>query len=98
MVKRVVVIVTVWVLGLAWMLTSVVRPAGPAFAVAPAAAPVVHHKTARLCSTVVNAGRVTCYAIRQTDRTSAVRRHIRGFGNAFCLVRGLDGSVTGEFV
>jgi len=66
-VKRVVVIVTVWVLGLAWVLTSVMRPAGPAWAVVPAAAPVVHHKTARLCSTVVNAGRVTCYAIRQTD-------------------------------
>ena len=34
----------------------------------------------------------------QPDRTSAVRRHIRGFGNAFCLVRGLGESVTGEFV
>ena len=37
-------------------------------------------------------------ATAATGRTSAVRRHIRGFGNAFCLVRGLDGSVTGEFV
>src|SRR5665811_626761 len=58
---------TVWVLGLAWVLTSVVSPAVSASAVVPAAVPVVHHKTARLCSTVVNAGQAACYAIRQTD-------------------------------
>jgi len=59
--------VTVWVLGLAWVFTSVVSPAVSASAVVPAAGPVVHHKTARLCSTVVNAGQAACYAIRQTD-------------------------------
>src|ERR1035437_10216162 len=65
--KHVVVMVTVWVIGLAWVLTSVVSPADSASAVAPAAAPVVHHKTARLCSTVNKAGQAACYAIRQTD-------------------------------
>src|SRR5665647_259109 len=65
--KRVVVMVTVWVLGLTLVFTSVVSPAVAASAVVPAAAPVVHHKTARLCSTVVNAGQAACYAIRQTD-------------------------------
>src|SRR5450759_4092544 len=65
--KRIVVIVTVWVMGLVWVLTSVVSPAVSASAVAPAAAPVVHHKTARLCSTVNKAGQAACYAIRQTD-------------------------------
>ena len=33
-----------------------------------------------------------------SDRTSAVRRHIRGFGKVFCLLRGLWGSVNGEIV
>jgi subtilase family serine protease len=66
-VKHIVVIVTVWVMGLVWVLTSVVSPAVSASAVAPAAAPVVHHKTARLCSTVNKAGQAACYAIRQTD-------------------------------
>src|ERR1035437_1841013 len=65
--KRVVVIVTVWVMSLAWVFTSVVSPAVSASAVVPAAVPVVHHKTARLCGTVVNAGQAACYAIRQTD-------------------------------
>jgi len=32
------------------------------------------------------------------DRTSAVRRHIRGFASTFCLVRGLEWSVIGEIV
>jgi subtilase family serine protease len=65
--KRVVVMVTVWVMGLVWVLTSVLSPAVSASAVAPAASPVVHHKTARLCSTVNKAGQAACYAIRQTD-------------------------------
>src|SRR5450631_3181105 len=65
--KRVVVMVTMWVIGLAWVLTSVVSPALSASAVAPTAASVVHHKTARLCSTVNKAGQAECYAIRQTD-------------------------------
>jgi hypothetical protein len=64
--KRVVV-VTLWVMSLGWAFTSAVQPAVSASAVVPAAAPVVHHKTARLCSTVVNAGQAACYAIRQTD-------------------------------
>jgi subtilase family serine protease len=66
-VKHIVVMVTVWVMGLVWVLTSVASPAVSASAVAPAAAPVVHHKTARLCSTVNKAGQAACYAIRQTD-------------------------------
>src|SRR5450759_1403273 len=64
--KRVVV-VTLWVMSLGWAFTSAVQPAVSASAVVPAAAPVVHHKTARLCSTVVSAGQAACYAIRQTD-------------------------------
>ena len=64
--KRVVV-VTLWVMSLGWAFTSAVQPAVSASAVVPAAAPVVHHKTARLCSTAVNAGQAACYAIRQTD-------------------------------
>jgi Putative Ig domain/Fibronectin type III domain len=64
--KRVVV-VTLWVMSLGWAFTSAVQPAVSASAVVPASAPVVHHKTARLCSTVVSAGQAACYAIRQTD-------------------------------
>jgi Putative Ig domain/Fibronectin type III domain len=64
--KRVVV-VTLWVMSLGWAFTSAVQPAVSASAVVPAAAPVVHHTTARLCSTVVSAGQAACYAIRQTD-------------------------------
>src|SRR5450756_334219 len=64
--KRVVV-VTLWVMSLGWAFTSVVQPAVSASAVVPAAAPVVHHKTARLCSTVVSVGQAACYAIRQID-------------------------------
>ena len=40
---------------------------GTVAASAPAAAPVVQHKTARLCSTVKKAGHMTCFAVRQTD-------------------------------
>src|ERR1035438_8488878 len=40
---------------------------GPPPPSAPAVAPVVQHKTARLCSTVKKAGQVTCFAVRQTD-------------------------------
>ena len=50
--------------------SAVVAPAlaRPAAApVVPPAKPVRHHKTARLCSTVTKAGRMTCFAIRQTD-------------------------------
>src|SRR5664280_1662708 len=86
--KRLVIVVTVWAMGLGWVLISMVLPSdsasatattpggtshaqisgGPAVAaVVPSAAPVRHHKTSRLCSTVVQAGRVTCFAIRQTD-------------------------------
>ena len=86
--KRLVIVVTVWAMGLGWVLISMVLPSdsasatattpggtthaqisgGPAVAaVVPSAAPVRHHKTSRLCSTVVQAGGVTCYAIRQTD-------------------------------
>ena len=64
--KRVVV-VTLWVMSLGWAFTSAVQPAVSASAVVPAAVPVVHHKTARLCSTVNQPGRATCFAIRQTD-------------------------------
>src|ERR1035437_7019060 len=49
---------------------AVVAPAlaRPAVApVVPAPKPVRHHKTTRLCSTVTKAGRMTCFAIRQTD-------------------------------
>ena len=47
---------------------AVGSPGTPAAAAsAPAAAPVVQHKTARLCSTVKKAGHVTCFAVRQTD-------------------------------
>ena len=34
----------------------------------------------------------------EKDRTSAVRRHIRGLASTFCLVRGLEWSVIGEIV
>ena len=47
---------------------AVGSPGTPAAAAsAPAAAPVVQHKTARLCSTVKKAGQVRCFAVRQTD-------------------------------
>jgi len=86
--KRLVIVVTVWAMGLGWVLISMVLPSdsasatattpggtthaqisgGPAVAAGvPSAAPVRHHKTSRLCSTVVQAGGVTCFAIRQTD-------------------------------
>jgi putative cell wall-binding protein len=48
---------------------GVIALLGPsASAVASPVAPaVVHHKTARLCSTVTTPGHVTCFAIQQTD-------------------------------
>ena len=67
MIKRVVVVVTVWAIALAWVLTSVVHPGVSASAAVPSAAPIRHHKTARLCSAAVKAGHARCFAIRQTD-------------------------------
>ena len=65
--KRVGVLLTVWLIGLACVLTPVVSQAVPASAASAAAGPLVHHKTARLCSTVNKAGHAECFAIRQTD-------------------------------
>ena len=67
MIKRVVAVLTVWAIAVAWVLISVVHPAVSASAAVPAAAPIRHHKTARLCSAAVKAGHATCFAIRQTD-------------------------------
>jgi hypothetical protein len=67
LIKRVVVVVTVWAIAVAWALTSVVHPAVSASAAVPTAAPIRHHKTARLCSAAVKIGHATCFAIRQTD-------------------------------
>ena len=60
---------------------------GTAAASAPSAAPVVQHKTARLCSTVKKAGHMTCFAVRQTDtvepaalRANAVSPQVAPFG------------------
>ena len=77
------VVVTVWAIGLAGALASVVLASDSASAAATtlggttnqvsgrpsaaAAARVRHHKTAPLCSTVNKPGQVTCFAIRQTD-------------------------------
>jgi prolipoprotein diacylglyceryltransferase len=52
-------------------------------------------------SLVVFTGAVAYFVIRarrHPGRTSAVRRHIRGFASTFCLVRGLEWSVIGEIV
>ena len=65
--KRIVVMVTVAVMGLTWVLISVVRPASPAAAVVSGAASVRHHKTVRLCGPATKAGQAACFAIRQTD-------------------------------
>jgi hypothetical protein len=81
---------------------AVGSPGTPAAAAsAPAAAPVVQHKTARLCSTVKKAGHVTCFAVRQTDtvepaalRANAVSSSIPpGFGpNTLAAAYKLDQS------
>jgi hypothetical protein len=54
---------------------ALASPIAPAFVPASAGAPaaasaagqIKHHRTARVCSTVVKAGRATCFAIKQTD-------------------------------